>query len=33
MAKGPNVQYDESNSGSEGEDEEPSKEELIELLQ
>ena len=33
MNKGPKVQYDESDSGSDIEDEEPSKEELIELLQ
>jgi len=31
MAKGPNVQYDESDSESDCEDEEPSMEELIEL--
>jgi hypothetical protein len=33
MAMGPKVQYDECNNGSKSEDEEPSKEELIELLQ
>jgi hypothetical protein len=33
MAKDPKVQYDESDSGSDIEDVEPSKEELIELLQ
>ena len=33
MAKGPKVHDDESDSGSDSEDEEPSKEELIELLQ
>jgi hypothetical protein len=29
MAKGPKVQYDESDNGSDSEDEEPSKEGLI----
>jgi hypothetical protein len=33
MANDPKVQYDESDSGSDIEDVEPSKEELIELLQ
>jgi len=33
MAIDPKVQYDESDSGSDSKDEEPSKEELMELLQ
>jgi uncharacterized membrane-anchored protein len=33
MSKGPKIQYDESDSGSDSEDEESSMEELMELLQ